>query len=440
MKLRILIAALIAAMMFGAAALAADTGAELFQKGLTQERAAGNLEEAIRIYQRVAKDFASDRALAARALVQEARCYEKLGQDQAIRIYEQVVRDYRDQSEPTGTARARLAALHQGDRAAAHATMTQRRVELPYSFSNVSFSDGHREVYEDAVTGALMITDLAGRDKRMFFKPKAGDSVPGFYPSRDLSIVSVGIIGPDGFKAAAIRTDGTGYHELREPGRLAGLPCNPEWSWDNRYLFLCSNQPDGTRQLMRISIADGEIRNWATEGVHQKVSPDGRFIALGSSFTNFGKVSVRPSEGGQPQLVSDNARLVDWTRDGRYLIIASARSGSEALYLLPVKEGHLAGDPVFLRYGPCYFGSTNSDGALVCQSTLPGGAYTAWLGTLDSGGRLVNWKPLKLNGSRDRFSALATRWSPDSTGISYEAADEASGRRNGRSPAQRCHR
>jgi hypothetical protein len=71
MKLRILIAGL---MIAGTAAWAAETGAELFQKALTQERAAGNLEEAIKLYQRVATEFASDRALAAKALVQEARC------------------------------------------------------------------------------------------------------------------------------------------------------------------------------------------------------------------------------------------------------------------------------------------------------------------------------------------------------------------------------
>ena len=102
MKLRILIAGL----MFGAAVLAADSGAELFQKAVTAERAAGNLEEAIKLYQRVATEFASDRALAAKALVQEARCYEKLGQDKAIKIYEQVARDYRDQRQPSATASA----------------------------------------------------------------------------------------------------------------------------------------------------------------------------------------------------------------------------------------------------------------------------------------------------------------------------------------------
>ena len=90
---------LLAGLTFSLIALAAETGAELFQKGITQERAAGNLEEAIKLYQRVAKEFASDRPLAAKALVQAARCYEKLGQDKAVQLYERVAREYGDQRE-----------------------------------------------------------------------------------------------------------------------------------------------------------------------------------------------------------------------------------------------------------------------------------------------------------------------------------------------------
>jgi len=123
MKLRILIAGL----AFGVAAIAADTGAELFQKAVTQERAAGNLEQAIKLYQRVATEFASDRALAAKALVQEARCYEKLGQDKALKLYEQVARDFKDQRDPAATASARLATLRQGNHAAEQATIGNSR-------------------------------------------------------------------------------------------------------------------------------------------------------------------------------------------------------------------------------------------------------------------------------------------------------------------------
>src|ERR1700722_1478303 len=127
MKLTVLVAEL----MVWAVALGADTGAELFQKAVTQERAAGNLEEAIKLYQRVATEFASDRALAAKALVQEARCYEKLGQDKATKLYEQVAHDYRDQAEPAARANSRLIVLRQAVRPAPSTSMTLRRIEMP---------------------------------------------------------------------------------------------------------------------------------------------------------------------------------------------------------------------------------------------------------------------------------------------------------------------
>ena len=142
MKLRILVAVL----MFGVAALADDSGAELFQKAVTAERAAGNLEQASKLYQRVATEFASDRALAAKALVAEARCYEKLGQDKAVNIYEQVARDYKDQREPLATASARLAALRLAGGPTVPATVTQRKIELHGSSGpSGAYSDGQQE-------------------------------------------------------------------------------------------------------------------------------------------------------------------------------------------------------------------------------------------------------------------------------------------------------
>jgi len=423
MRLRILIAGLI----FGAAVFAAETGADLFQRAVTAERAAGNLEEAIKLYERVAREFASDRALAAKALVQEARCYEKLGQDKAVKLYEQVARDYRDQREPATTANARLAALRKGERAAAPAGMTQRSIELPFpntSPTDATQTDGQREVYKDTATGALMISDLAGGDKRVVFKPKPGEQVSAYLPSRDRSIVGMVLARQGGsIKGAVVKTDGTGYREL--DGIDLPPSCGVDWSWDNRYLFTCGRQPDGTRQLLRVSVTDGEIRKVrATDSSYHRPSPDGRFIAIAASPDSvFGKVFVAPSQDGEPQLVSDSARLIDWTRDGRYLIVASAPAGSEALYLLPIKDGRLSGDPILVRYGPCTYGGTNADGALVYRSILPGGTYGAWLGTFDSSGRLADWKRLNLSGVT-RLSIVA-KWSPDSSQITYVILDES---------------
>jgi hypothetical protein len=119
-------------------------------------------------------------------------------------------------------------------------------------------------------------------------------------------------------------------------------------------------------------------------------------------------------------MVSDNAHLIDWTRDGRFLIVARVQQGKEALYLVPLKDGRPAGDPIFLNYGACAWGIATSAGALMCENNLPGGDYQTWLGTLDSRGHAVEWKRLDTGETPGGI-----RWSPDSAQISYIAHDVA---------------
>jgi hypothetical protein len=232
-----------------------------------------------------------------------------------------------------------------------------------------------------------MISDLAGQDKRVILKPKTGEQIESIFPSRDFSSVLLGLRVDGGRKSVVLKTDGTGY---RETASVAGgdfsSGCAPtDWSWDNRYLFDCLKEPDGSGQVRRISVADGEIRNLGRPQGRVNVnrpSPDGRFIASALSEDVAGKVWIAPISGGEPELVSENALLIDWTRDGRYLIVTRSRSGSEALHLLPIQEGKAAGDPVFVRYGPCYFGSTVGNGGLLCHSVHPGDGLEGWLGSL----------------------------------------------------------
>ena len=78
---RFFIIAIIAAL--AGPSLRGQSGTDLFQKALSKERGEGQLEEAIQIYERIVKEFPTDRALAARSLVQLGRCYDKLGKAEA---------------------------------------------------------------------------------------------------------------------------------------------------------------------------------------------------------------------------------------------------------------------------------------------------------------------------------------------------------------------
>jgi hypothetical protein len=68
----------------------------------------GDLKGAIQQYGAIVAKYKADRGVAAKALVQMAECYQKMGDAESRKIWEQVVRDYADQKEAVTMARARL--------------------------------------------------------------------------------------------------------------------------------------------------------------------------------------------------------------------------------------------------------------------------------------------------------------------------------------------
>jgi hypothetical protein len=87
---------------------------ELYAQGLLKERAAGDLEDAIKLFERASKEAGSNRELAANALIAAARCYEKLGQTKAATLYERVVQDFPEQTAAVATAMANIPSPNSG--------------------------------------------------------------------------------------------------------------------------------------------------------------------------------------------------------------------------------------------------------------------------------------------------------------------------------------
>jgi Tol biopolymer transport system component len=403
------------------------------EAAIAKEQVDGDLKTAMAAFQKIAADNSASRDVRAKALLHLAGCYEKQGQQQAQKVYEQVVRDFADQPS-AAQARLRLAALMHDDHPAAPATMTQRRIETLGRLIDPWDTDGRRTVYLDNAGGELIYGDLAGNSKRVIYKTKPGELQVSI-PSRDFSIVRLGLHhNPDELRTVAVvNTDGTGYREIaRLDGASAG--CWNNWSWDNRYILACSQSPDGTTRLLRISVADGRIRELLSlKSGHPratKFSPDSRFVA----YSLPSQIFLLPAEGGEPRLVYEEqpaagrtaeVRLLDWTADGRYLAISSERTGKPALHLLPISDGKSAGEPVFVRYGDFEDGATTAAGALVYESVKPGGMWAVHLASLDANGRPGVWKRLDLPlGNTDSPSAY---WSGDSNQIVYVAGNEDMG-------------
>jgi hypothetical protein len=93
--------------------LDAQSGSDLLQQAAAR-RDQGKIEEAVQIYERIVRDFTSNRPLKAQALMQLADTYRLLGQTKERAVYERIVKEFDqfpDQAAFVKTARSRLAAL-----------------------------------------------------------------------------------------------------------------------------------------------------------------------------------------------------------------------------------------------------------------------------------------------------------------------------------------
>ncbi len=85
----------------------------MLQRAIRMENVEGNLNSAIDLYKKVVAG-ATDRAIAAKALLGLGECYEKQGNAEAQKAYERLVKEFGDQAEPARAAQARLSAMGQG--------------------------------------------------------------------------------------------------------------------------------------------------------------------------------------------------------------------------------------------------------------------------------------------------------------------------------------
>jgi tetratricopeptide (TPR) repeat protein len=86
-------------------ALTAQSAQELYQRGLVQEHADGNLKRAIELYAQAVQAAGKDRALAAKALIRMGSSQEKLGAaPDAEKTYDELLRAYPEQRAEVAVA------------------------------------------------------------------------------------------------------------------------------------------------------------------------------------------------------------------------------------------------------------------------------------------------------------------------------------------------
>jgi hypothetical protein len=167
--------------------LVAQSAQELYQRGLVQEHANGDLQQAIALYGEAARSAGGDRALAAKALMRMAASQEKLGEDaEAASAYAELVRAYPEQRVEVAIAQDRLKALRQATRADAAPARAVERVsdtELAARLATLLWNGVPDALLVDAARrGNLHDPAVLNRQVlRMLRDPKSVNLVDGFF-------------------------------------------------------------------------------------------------------------------------------------------------------------------------------------------------------------------------------------------------------------------
>ncbi len=346
-------------------------GSDLFQKALSKERAEGRLDQAIEIYERIVKEFSADRPIAAKALLQLGRCYERLGKADARTMYDRVLREYADQRAVADEARARLTAfarpnVGRGGNAPATGPAARRLWEgqAAGQFLGSPSPDGRYMSFVDWTTLDLALFEMAsgtpGTQRPLTTNGKEAGGTP--YWSRfspDGTQVVFTFFGSDGSgDLRIVRVDDPAVRVLYRNNQV-GYVQPFDWSPDGRHVLVLLNMPDRTNRIAVVSVADGSARVLKTLDWRQPLamnfSLDGRWIVYDlpqRDETPERDLFLLATDGSrETRLVEHPADdfLLGWARDGKTVLFASDRTGTPGVWAVEVAAGRAVGAPRFIR-------------------------------------------------------------------------------------------
>ncbi len=338
----------------------------MFKAARNAEFVDGDLKGAIEQYDAIVAKFAdTHRDVTADALVRMAECHTKLGNAEARKIYERVIKDYSDQKEAVAVAQARLANGNPDE-----STKGDRVVWAGEDATHVGGSispDGRFVSYTDWwYTGNLMLHDMGSGTTRPLTPSKdwrgKGNALSSTFSS-DGKQVAYGWTNyePRQTEIRIVNIEGTGVPEPRQI--FASEDVNTlwatDWSPDEEWIAVHLVRKSSGGEISLVKVSDGSVRTLKSVGWRgpEKIffSPDSKYIAydLPTDDTSAQRdVFVIAVDGNsETSAVVDPAHdvIMGWSRDGSQLLFASDRTGSTALWALPVSAGKSQGAPLLLK-------------------------------------------------------------------------------------------
>jgi Tol biopolymer transport system component len=342
---------------------AQNTAATMMEAARKTAVVDGDLVGAIKQYEAIVETYAkTDRAAAAMALVRIADSYQKLGRiSESQAAYERVVREFTDQRDAVSEARARLASAQLP---VSRSGPTARRIWAGKNFGPDVPSPDDRYSSSVGPTGDVVVRDLrTGVDRRL---TEGADWFSEYMGTARVS--------PDGRLVAydwyIHKEDAV---ELRIVSLAAGEPVRPRtvfraetndgaymsaWMPDGKQLLALREHPGRTWEIGRVTIENGSFQGiksleWRRPNVLSP-SPDGRFVAYdvpegeaGSPFDIF----LLAADGSQEAVLRNpaNDSFPLWSPDGSSLVFLSDRTGSNALWAVPIRDGRPSAPASLIR-------------------------------------------------------------------------------------------
>ena len=445
MKKLSLITTIVLLFAFGIVSAQSESGYDLYQKALVKERAVGDVEEALRLYQRIVREFGSNHALAAKAQYRMAQLYDRLGRKtEAQRNYQAVVSNYSDQADIARQARARIEVAPNtngaakakadsvGDKWARNMATRQVWAGSDVDPEGAPSFDGRYLSFVDWDTGDLSLRDLAtGQKRRLTNKGswlESEEFAQSSVPSADGNQIAYTWFNKDrSFDLRLVRVDGSKPRVLYRNDEIEYIQPS-QWSVDGKQILALISRKDHTSQIALISVADGSARvlktlDWRYP-LRMGFSPDGRFVVYDfppqEKFPNRDIFLLATDGSREIPLVQHPANdfFPIWTPDGKRILFVSDRTGALGLWSVAVVGGKPQGPPSLVKgdigqMAPMGF---TDNGALFYS--LQTGIKDVYTATFDfSAGRLL--EPPATVSQRFVGSNRFPDWSPDGKYLSY---------------------
>ena len=375
--MRIRLVALVFLLLLTAAVTAArQNGNDLYQQGLARETA-GDIKGAVQIFERIVRDFSSNRTLTARALVQLGKWSDLLGQEQARKHYERVIRDFTDQKEAVAEARSRLDALI---KVSAPGTSPARRLAVDWAnwtrrINGATLThDGRHWLRYNAEQRAFELVEIGSGNVRRLVSDgpnPAQERVGAAQLSRDGRRVAATVFIPK--TGSAVQADSTFERaELRVfeaggrgPGRALATWDVPalsrnwvavqpfDWTSRDDRIWLFVMRSDQSAQIASVDMNGKQdvlkTLTWRDSTQAPSLSPDGRFLAYHDVTDRQSPpdLYILATDGSHAQRIEHPARdsQPSFLPDGSGIVFASDRRGPLDLWFQPVADGRPSAQP-----------------------------------------------------------------------------------------------